>query len=385
MDQIITKKIVCISKQPTWIEAIKSLSIEEDITTFENSVQAILKLSEIRDVSFVFIEPTDSESDKHWISHIRKQVSSTCFLILLKDKITPEEGRKYLSFGINDIINPLESKEVLMSRIKFLQKHGSEIAIISREINKNVYEYEMPLWKRAFDLVFVSVAIVCLIPVWILVPLAIRIESKGKPIYKSKRVGTGYKVFGFYKFRSMYIDADSRLKELSNLNQYVIDESEVFKLKVDDTTQANSILYSDDSTVDEASYIEGKRAVQTKAFVKLQNDPRVTKVGRIIRKLSVDELPQLFNVLKGEMSIVGNRPLPLYEAELLTTDNYLERFLAPAGLTGLWQVEKRGQNSRMSPEERKLLDVQYARNYTFWGDLKIILKTIPAMIQKEDV
>lgn len=385
MDKIITKRVVCVSKQPAWIQAVRSLNIEEELTVFENSVQAILKLSEIGNVSFVFIEPTDPESDKHWIGHIRKQVSSTCFIILLKESITPEEGKKYLSFGINDIINPLESTEVLLSRLKFLKKHGTEISIISKEINKNAYEYHMPTWKRVFDVCFSLAVILLLLPIWILVPLAIRLESKGRVIYKSKRVGTGYKVFGFYKFRSMYTNADSRLKDLSDLNQYVIEDSEAEKLKVDLEVGANSILYSDDSTVDEATYLEEKRAVQTKAFVKLQNDPRVTRVGRIIRKLSIDELPQLFNVLKGEMSVVGNRPLPLYEAELLTTDNYLERFLAPAGLTGLWQVEKRGQNSRMSPEERKLLDVEYARHYTFWGDIKIILKTIPAMIQKEDV
>ncbi|MFZ4454864.1 MAG: sugar transferase [Bacteroidales bacterium] len=385
MDQIVNKKVVCISKHPEWIEAVKLLSPDENVTVFENSVQAILKLSEISNVSFVFMEPTDIESDKHWIAHIRKQVSSTCFIVLLKETITPEEGKKYLSFGINDFVNPKEDTSVLLSRIDFLKKHGTEISIISKEINRGAYEYKMPLWKRVFDIIFVSVAIVLLTPVWIIVPLAILFESRGKVIYKSKRVGTGYKVFGFYKFRSMYLDADSRLKDLADLNQYVIEEAEFKKLKVNVETKANSVLYSDDSTVDEATYLEEKRAVQTKAFVKLQNDPRVTRVGRIIRKLSVDELPQLFNVLKGEMSIVGNRPLPLYEAELLTTDNYLERFLAPAGLTGLWQVEKRGQNSRMSPEERKLLDVQYARHYTFWGDIKIILKTIPAMIQKEDV
>ncbi|MFA7082066.1 MAG: sugar transferase, partial [Bacteroidales bacterium] len=92
-----------------------------------------------------------------------------------------------------------------------------------------------------------------------------------------------------------------------------------------------------------------------------------------------------FNILKGDMSIVGNRPLPLYEAELLTDDNSIERFLAPAGLTGLWQVEKRGDAGKLSAEERKQLDVKYARKFSFFLDIKIILKTFSAFIQKGNV
>ena len=114
------------------------------------------------------------------------------------------------------------------------------------------------------------------------------------------------------------------------------------------------------------------------------DDARVTRSGAIIRKLRIDELPQLWNVLIGDMSIVGNRPLPLYEAEKLTTDKYALRFLAPAGITGLWQVEKRGKGS-MSEEERLQLDNVYASNHSFLNDIKLICKTIPALFQKENV
>jgi len=93
----------------------------------------------------------------------------------------------------------------------------------------------------------------------------------------------------------------------------------------------------------------------------------------------------LINIIKGDMSIVGNRPLPLYEAEQLTSDQYIDRFLAPSGLTGLWQVEKRGDSGKLSPEERKQLDIYYANNYNFWMDMKILLKTFTAFIQKENV
>ncbi|MDR0895165.1 MAG: sugar transferase, partial [Prevotellaceae bacterium] len=107
--------------------------------------------------------------------------------------------------------------------------------------------------------------------------------------------------------------------------------------------------------------------------------------GRFIRKYSIDELPQLFNILRGDMSVVGNRPLPLYEAEQLTNDKYIERFMAPAGLTGLWQVNKRGDAGKLSAEERTMLDIEYARTFSFWNDVKIIFKTITAFIQKEEV
>lgn len=142
---------------------------------------------------------------------------------------------------------------------------------------------------------------------------------------------------------------------------------------------------SDDYIISEKEYISKKTVEKKNSFVKLENDPRITKVGQFIRKYSIDELPQLVNILKGDMSIVGNRPLPLYEAELLTSDEYIDRFMAPAGLTGLWQVEKRGDSGKMSAEERKMLDIEYARNFSFIMDIKIILKTVTAFIQKENV
>jgi lipopolysaccharide/colanic/teichoic acid biosynthesis glycosyltransferase len=209
--------------------------------------------------------------------------------------------------------------------------------------------YHMPQGKRAFDLLVSGSALLFLSPIMLAIVLAIKLGSKGPIIYKSKRVGTGYKVFNFYKFRSMRVDADQLLIELSKKNQYANEDG-------------------------------GTKA----AFVKIKDDPRVTKLGKFLRSSSLDELPQLFNILLGDMSLVGNRPLPVYEAEMLTSNEWSMRFLGPAGLTGLWQISKRGK-ADMSERERKKLDNFYAQNYSFWLDLKIFMKTFPALIQKEKV
>jgi len=134
----------------------------------------------------------------------------------------------------------------------------------------------------------------------------------------------------------------------------------------------------------EQQHNEAKKLQSGPAFIKIVNDPRITKFGNFIRNTSIDELPQLYNVLRGDMSIIGNRPLPLYEAEKITTDQFAARFIAPAGITGLWQVSKRGKGN-MSEDERKALDIEYATNYSLKKDLQIILKTIPALFQKENV
>lgn len=190
----------------------------------------------------------------------------------------------------------------------------------------------------------------------------------------------------------MYPDADKRLAEYKTQNQYNVEverlgpsTSAVLQVPLANDRSAGSLLYSDNFSTTEHDYLKNKSTERANTFFKMENDPRVTRVGRIIRKYSIDELPQLFNILKGDMSVVGNRPLPIYEAEQLTSDNYIERFMAPSGLTGLWQVEKRGNGGSLSPEERKQLDIKYARTFSFSLDMKIIIRTFTAFIQEENV
>lgn len=154
---------------------------------------------------------------------------------------------------------------------------------------------------------------------------------------------------------------------------------------VHEEVKKGTILVGDDYLINQKQYTEERQDGINNPYIKLKDDPRVTKVGHYIRKFSIDELPQLINILKGDMSIVGNRPLPLYEAELLTSDEYVERFVAPGGLTGLWQVIDRGKKGRTSSEERKQLDIQYAREFSFKLDMKILFKTFTSFIQEENV
>ena len=357
-------------------------------------------LSSIEYIDFcVFMERSDMATDIPTIAQLHK-LYPTLYIILISETLSKEEKIPYLRAGTDCMISKNTSKDDLQKLfsviIDFKEK---EKARKDNQIS-SLTEFRLPLWKRTFDILASGSAILCLSPILILTALAIRTEGNGKIVYKSKRVGSNYKIFDFYKFRSMYSDADKRLAEYQQLNQYTKNiAEEEFK----DSSSAAEIsqrscsseqkqeqeqdilLFSDNLSTSENNYLKTKRTERSNAFFKLENDPRITRVGHFIRKYSIDELPQLFNILKGDMSVVGNRPLPLYEAELLTSDEYVQRFMGPAGLTGLWQVEKRGGAGKMSAEERKQLDIKYAKEFSFRMDMRIIIKTFTAFIQKEDV
>lgn len=345
----------------------------------------------------VFIEKKDIENDLSSISKLHHQYPGL-YIILISGPLPKEEKIPYLKAGVDCMISEDTSKEELLKLLTCVADFKEKKKLKDTKVVNTLSVFKLPLWKRAFDITASSFAIFLLSPVFILTAICIRLESKGKIVYKSKRVGSNYKIFDFYKFRSMYADADKRLAEYKKLNQYTKEET-VAGQYAEETVVApvaspiaegvssseSVLLFSDNTSTSENDYLKVKGSERSNAFFKLENDPRITRVGHIIRKYSIDELPQLFNILKGDMSVVGNRPLPLYEAELLTSDEYICRFMAPAGLTGLWQVEKRGDAGKMSAEERKQLDIKYARNFSFWLDMKIIFKTFTAFIQKEDV
>ena len=352
----------------------------------------------------VFFERNVRSEDVTAITYLRKKCRNV-YIILLTDNMSEEERSIYMNCGVNDTINKDASVTALNKKIQFISDR--ENILFDDEAPKyKILKFKIPVWKRLFDIVFSGLAIIVLSPIFILTAIAIKLESKGPVLFKSKRVGTNYTIFDFLKFRSMYIDAEERLKDLSKTNnQYGEKEEEDEHKTITAPLGAEAeqdmmdmgmesemmisdeeiMLIGDDFVVAESDFNKQKEEEINNAFVKIENDPRITKVGRFIRKYSIDELPQLFNILKGDMSIVGNRPLPLYEAEKLTADSSIDRFMAPAGLTGLWQVEERGKGGNMSAEERKQLDITYGQTYNFMLDMKIIFRTLFAFVQKENV
>lgn len=200
------------------------------------------------------------------------------------------------------------------------------------------------VFKRLLDIVFSFIAIVLTSPLMLVIAAAIKIDSKGPVIFKQKRLGKNGKPFMFYKFRSMYTNADDKIHR------------EYLKNLIKNGKAAEN---------------GGKEGVY-----KIVDDPRITRVGRFIRKTSLDELPQLFNVLKGDMSLVGPRPGLPYEFEEYE-DWHKERIKVLPGITGLWQVS--GRNA-LTFEDMIVLDLYYIENMSPWFDLQIMLKTIPVLV-----
>lgn len=188
--------------------------------------------------------------------------------------------------------------------------------------------------KRSFDVVVAVVLLVVLLPLWVLVALAIKLDSRGSVFFVDQRMGVGEHEFGMLKFRTMVVGAAEQQASLEHDNE------------------ASGALF------------------------KMREDPRVTRVGRVLRRLSVDELPQLVNVVRGQMSLVGPRPLPLRDYEMLE-EWHRARYLVLPGMTGLWQISGR---SGLSFDDLVRLDFTYLEHWSLWLDITIILKTIPAVL-----
>ncbi|MDI6810031.1 MAG: sugar transferase [Candidatus Eisenbacteria bacterium] len=190
--------------------------------------------------------------------------------------------------------------------------------------------------KRMLDVAASAVALILCIPVYLAIAIAVKLDSRGPVFYTSTRLGFKGKPFLFYKIRSMYEGAHESRKKLLHLNEV---DGPVFKLS---------------------------------------NDPRVTRVGAFLRKTSLDELPQLFNVLRGDMSLVGPRP-PIPEEVEMYEPWERRRLDVKPGLTCLWQISGR---STLGFKEWMRLDIEYIRNQSFWTDIRLLIRTIPAVLSR---
>lgn len=213
-------------------------------------------------------------------------------------------------------------------------EHGFriEIAFLNRS-SQWIYQFQQGL-KRLFDLLAASLGMLAISPLLLAIATLVKLTSPGPVLYKSPRIGRNFQPFGMYKFRTMIVDADAQREALR------------------------------------------KQAKQENGLFKLANDPRVTPIGKILRALSLDELPQLLNVIQGDMSLVGPRPLPKDESELFQ-EPYTLRFQVFPGMTGAWQVNGR---SNISFDQLCQLEMNYVMSWTLFSDIKILLKTLPAVL-----
>lgn len=220
--------------------------------------------------------------------------------------------------------------EILTARV-MVREVGGVPLITVRSVSFSPAQHRA---KRAFDLLVASAIILVGGPLWVLLMLVIKMESRGPVFYTQQRVGEGGRFFGMYKFRSMCADADARLEDLQAHNE------------------------------------------ATGPLFKMKDDPRITRVGKWMRKFSIDEFPQLINVMRGEMSLVGPRP-PLPAETESYTDYDWRRMEVPPGMTGLWQVSGR---SSLSFDEMVRLDLFYIENWTVGFDMSLLVRTIPAVL-----
>jgi exopolysaccharide biosynthesis polyprenyl glycosylphosphotransferase len=271
------------------------------------------------------------------------------FPSILREQVVDEVAiflpLKSLYEEISNIISQCEEQGIIVripselfeSRMKRTQKEHSDL-----DVGLTVYSGAIIGWpatvKRAIDFSFSLAMLLAFFPLLVGTAFLIKLSSPGPVFFRQERLGFNKRIFRLYKFRTMVPDAEQRMAALEHLNE-----------------------------------------VDGPAF-KIKNDPRITKIGKYLRKTSIDELPQLVNVLKGDMSLVGPRPLPVRDYTGFSKDWQRRRFSVKPGITCLWQI---GGRSKISFERWMDLDLQYIDQWSLWLDVKILAKTIPAVFRGE--
>ncbi len=244
--------------------------------------------------------------------------------------------------GVVRVCNELGVQVDIVPRL--FEVVGSRAAVYSLEgtpligLTPPVLGVSHRIAKRAMDIAGATFGLIVLSPMFLVAAIAIRLDSKGGVFFRQTRIGRGQKPFTIVKFRTMVADAEERKAEVAHLNEH--------------------------------------RDLGDDRMFKITDDPRVTRVGKLLRKTSIDEFPQLWNVLRGEMSLVGPRPLIPHEHKFVN-DWGLRRLDLTPGLTGLWQVCGR---SEVTFSQMLVLDYLYVTNWSLWGDITLIFRTVPALL-----
>ena len=297
---------------------------------------------------------------------LRKLISIP-YIILITGTLTKTERCSYLKAGVNTTITKDTDRNTVYRTLRFLFDHYTNLSV---NAVSEIGLFKIPQSKRFFDVVVAIMGILVCAPVMLCAAIAIRIESRGPIICRIKRVGSNFRIFDLFRFRSYYI-TDVFMNSESYPVQNDKKSHKSHQSCIDSTTCRQTVSGLADRQQTDRQRSWGMDTDNRCAESGLEYQE--TKIGRILCKYHVDRLPQLFNILRGEMSIVGNRPLSIAEAEQLTSDESIDRFMTAAGLTGLWQLEKTEKNESVLPDEGKQLDVHYAHNCSMIFDLRIIL------------
>jgi exopolysaccharide biosynthesis polyprenyl glycosylphosphotransferase len=302
-----------------------------------DAVADALKDTEVKPIGFIALEAREENGlrDMGPLEQLERHFDEVDEVLIADPEFPQDRAVELIDtchrHGIKVRVAP-STMEILMDRVEFVP--GQSLPLF--ELKPPVFEGIDFFVKRLFDIVGSALLIFVLSPLLAAIALAIKLTSRGPVIYRSSRPGMGGEPFDCFKFRTMYDDAEVRQDELEDQNE------------------------------------------QAGALFKIRDDPRVTPVGRFLRRWSLDELPQLFNVLRGEMSLVGPRPLPDRDFERLD-EWHRKRYLVLPGMTGLWQVSGR---SELDFDELVRLDFLYLERWSVFLDLSIMLKTIPAVLRR---
>jgi lipopolysaccharide/colanic/teichoic acid biosynthesis glycosyltransferase len=311
-----------------------------------NLQQALSFMNELQKDNFQFKGVMiDVPLHKMQLTKFVKYISGSSFarlpLVYVSTYLSEAETNELSAANaVDDIVHPVRDIFTIGERMDFLAKVKNDAIERSKSSvsqRTKVLSVCNAMLKRTIDIVFASVLLVLALPIMALIAVLIKLESSGPVFHNAYRAGCGYRVFKFYRFRTNKVGTARLVSSLSQIS-----------------------AFRDNGA----------------SFISAYMETSLTRLGGFLRRTSLDELPQLLNVLKGDMSIVGNRPLPLNEAVKLTNDEFAERFNAPAGLTGLWQISMENEQFRVS------LDLEYARQHDLLLDLEILVRTPSAWYRK---